>query len=131
MEQRNAPLPKTELKRQIKRFLLDKDRGISIPLFADLCGLSTAHIRDVFLEECEPLTEMVQMRVNKAYREWKEGNVRVMKRRDNTRYVDSRKEAYNPYMPSNKLVMTREGIKLKVGMANRHDYSDKNLDERG
>ena len=87
MEQRNAPLPKTELKRQIKRFLLDKDRGISIPLFADLCGLSTAHIRDVFLEECEPLTEMVQMRVNKAYREWKQGNVRVMKRRDNTRYV--------------------------------------------
>jgi len=73
MEQRNAPLPKTELKRQIKRFLLDKDRGISIPLFADLCGLSTAHIRDVFLEECEPLTEMVQMRVNKAYREWKAG----------------------------------------------------------
>jgi len=54
-----------------------------------------------------------------------------MKRRDNTRYVDYRKEAYNPYMPSNKLVMTREGIKLKVGMANRHDYSDKNLDERG
>ena len=131
MEQRNAPLPKTELKRQIKRFLLDKDRGISIPLFADLCGLSTAHIRDVFLEECEPLTEMVQMRVNKAYREWKEGNVRVMKRRDNTRYVDYRKEAYSPHMPSQKLVMTRDGIKLKVGMANRHDYSDKNLDERG
>jgi len=31
MEQKNVPLPKTELKRQIKRFLQDKDRGISIP----------------------------------------------------------------------------------------------------
>ena len=131
MEQRNAPLPKTELKRQIKRFLLDKDRGISIPLFADLCGLSTAHIRDVFLEECEPLTEMVQMRVNKAYHEWKSGRVRVMKRQNNTRYVDYRKEAVSPIMPSTKLTFTHQGIKLKVGMSNRHDYSDIDFNERG
>jgi hypothetical protein len=131
MVQKNAPLPKSELKRQIKKFLEDLDRGISIKSFAELCGISAQHLKDVFKYETEPLTENVQIRVNKGYDAWKRGVVKVMKRRDNTRYVDYRKEAYSPYMPSNKLVLTREGIKLKVGMANRHDYSDKNLDERG
>ena len=127
----NDLLPKRELLRQIKKFLADKERGISIQLFADLCGISMAHLLDVFKYETEPMTEMVQMRVNKAYKEWRDGRVRVMKRQNNTRYVDYRKEPVSPYMPSNKLMLTRDGIKLKVGMANRHDYSDINLNERG
>ena len=127
----NDLLPKRELLRQIKKFLADKDRGISIQLFADLCGISSAHLLDVFKYETEPLTELVQMRVNKAYREWREGRIRVMKRQDNTRYVDYRKEPVVPLMPSNKLMLTKDGIKLKVGMSNRHDYSDQHLNERG
>ena len=131
MVQANDLLPKRELIRQIKKFLADKDRGISIQLFADLCGISMAHLLDVFKYESEPLTEMIQIRVNKAYGQWREGRVRVMKRQNNPRYVDYRKEPVSPYMPSTKLTMTREGIKLKVGMANRHDYSDINFNERG
>jgi len=123
--------PKGELYRLMDRFNKDPKRVISWHFLAEMTGLSEGHLKDVFVFKKHPLTEMVQMRVNKAYREWKQGNVRVMKRRDNTRYVDYRKEAYSPHMPSQKLVMTRDGIKLKVGMANRHDYSDKNLDERG
>ena len=58
--------PRSELRRIIKRFLKDKERGISIPLFADLAGLSVVHIRDVFINESEPMTEYVQRRVSKA-----------------------------------------------------------------
>jgi hypothetical protein len=127
----NTPLSKIELKRQIKKLLADKDRGISMQLFADLCGIHVSHLLDVFKYESEPMTEMVQMRVNKAYHEWKTGRVRVMKRQNNTRYVDYRKEAVSPIMPSTKLTFTHQGIKLKVGMSNRHDYSDTDLNERG
>ena len=127
----NTPLSKIELKRQIKKFLADKDRGISIQLFADLCGIHPSHLLDVFKYESEPMTEMVQMRVNKAYHEWKSGRVRVMKRQNNTRYVDYRKEAVSPIMPSTKLTFTHQVIKLKVGMSNRHDYSDIDFNERG
>ena len=122
-------LPKSELLSHMKRFVADKDRGISIPLFCDLAGISVAHFRDVFVDEKHPLTETMQRRVNKAYAHWKAGMVRVMRRNDNTRYVDYRREAKPPIMPNVGLKLTSEGIKLRVGMVNRHDYSESDLKE--
>lgn len=123
------PLSKAELKRQIKRFHADKDRGISIVLFCELAGIAPAHFMDVFIRDTEPLTEIMQIRVSKAYQSWKAGDVRVMQRRDRTRYVEYRKESKPPIMSSMGLQVTSGGIKLKVGMVNRHDYSEITLDE--
>jgi hypothetical protein len=124
-----TPLSKTELKRQIKKFLHDKDRGISVALFAELSGVSKTMLMDVFYYEKEPLSEMVQRRVNKAYMQWKAGAVKIMKRQDNTRYVDYRRVAEPAIMHGMGLKVTSEGIKLRVGMVNRHDYSEIDLNE--
>jgi alpha-galactosidase/6-phospho-beta-glucosidase family protein len=124
-----TPLSKRELTKHMQRFNADKDRGISIALFAELAGISHGHFYDVFIYNTEPLTEMVQRRVSKAYQQWKAGNVKVMKRIDNTRYVDYRKESQPVFMPKMGLQVTSDGIKVKVGMVNRHDYSEKTLDE--
>jgi len=124
-----TPLSKTELKRQIKKFLHDKDRGISVALFAELSGVSKTMLLDVFYYEKEPLSEMVQRRVNKAYMQWKAGAVKIMKRQDNTRYVDYRRVAEPAIMHCMGLKVTSEGIKLRVGMVNRHDYSEIDLNE--
>jgi len=88
-----------------------------------------AHFLDVFVRDKEPLTEVVQIRVSKAYQQWKSGNVRVMQNKDRTRYVEYRKESKPPMMASMGLQVTSGGIKLKVGMVNRHDYSEITLDE--
>ena len=90
------PLSKAELKRQIKRFLADKDRGISIPMFAQLAGISRATLLDVFDYETEPMSETTQRRVNKAYMQWKAGMVKVMSNRDRSRFIEYRKEAKLP-----------------------------------
>jgi alpha-galactosidase/6-phospho-beta-glucosidase family protein len=124
-----TPLTKRELTKHMQRFNADKDRGISIALFAELAGISHGHFYDVFIYNTEPLTEMVQRRVSKAYQQWKAGNVKVMKRIDNTRYVDYRKESQPVFMPKMGLQVTSDGIKVKVGMVNRHDYSETTLDE--
>ena len=124
-----TPLTKRELTKHMQRFVADKDRGISIALFAELAGISHGHFYDVFIYNTEPLTEMVQRRVSKAYQQWKAGNVKVMKRIDNTRYVDYRKESQPVFMPKMGLQVTSDGIKVKVGMVNRHDYSEITLDE--
>jgi alpha-galactosidase/6-phospho-beta-glucosidase family protein len=124
-----APLSKYELTKHMQRFNADKDRGISIALFAELAGISHGHFYDVFIYNTEPLTEMVQRRVSKAYQQWKAGNVKVMKRINNTRYVDYRKESQPVFMPKMGLQVTSDGIKVKVGMVNRHDYSEITLDE--
>ena len=122
-------LPKAELKRQMKRFIADKNRGISINLFCELAGVSPVHFRDVFDTEVHPLTENIQRRVNKAYMQWKAGAVKIMKRIDNTRYVDYRKVAQPPIIHAMGLKVTSDGIKLRVGMVNRHDYNETDLNE--
>lgn len=123
-------MPKKALKEVMRRFFGDENRGISISLFAELAGLSVEHIRDVFIYESEPLTEFVQRRVSKAYMEWQRGEVAIMKNRDNTRFVQYRKEARPVYKKTTGLQVVNGEIKLKIGITNRYDYSGKTLDEQ-
>jgi hypothetical protein len=121
---------KKELIRIIRKFLKDKNRGISIPLFANLAGLSTDHIRDVFMNETEPLTEYVQRRVSKAYTEWVAGEVAIMQNRDTSKFVQYRKEPKPVLHRSTGLHLVNGEIKIKVGIKAKHDYSDLTLDEQ-
>jgi AraC-like DNA-binding protein len=121
---------RTDLRRIIKRFLKDKNRGISIPLFAELAGLSTSHIRDVFINESEPLTEYVQRRVSKAYQEWINGEVAIMQNRDTSLFVQYRKEAKPILHKSSKLTLINGEIKINMGIKPKYDYSDLTLDEQ-
>ena len=93
MDKAKRSIPKAELRKIMKRFLRDSQRGISIELFAQLAGLSASIIKSVFVYETEPLTEYVQRRVSKAYTEWKNGEVSIMQNRDQTRFVQYRKDA--------------------------------------
>ncbi len=122
--------PRSELRRIIKRFLKDKERGISIPLFADLAGISVAHLRDVFINESEPMTEYVQRRVSKAYQEWIRGEVAIMQNRDCSLFVQYRKEAKPVLHRSSKLTLVNGEIKINMGIKPKYDYSDLTLDEQ-
>ena len=125
----NKPLSKAQLKVEMKRFIADLDRGISINLFAELCGISKQHLDDVFKYEKEPLTEHIQRRVNKGYADWKAGKVVVM-RLGRKKWVEYRREPKPPLFPTSKLVLTNQGFQVKVGFVNRHDYSQPQLDEQ-
>jgi len=61
-------IPKRELLTIIKRFIKDKNRGISVKLFAELCGINKEHLLDVFFYRIHPLTEYIQIRVSKGYK---------------------------------------------------------------
>jgi hypothetical protein len=113
----------------MKRFVKDQERGISIALFCELAGISKQQFYDVFVHRIYPQTETMQLRVSKAYQQWKEGNVKVMRRKDNTRFVEYRRESQPAMMPGMGLKVTPDGIKIKVGMVNRHDYSEIDLQE--
>lgn len=126
----NHTIPKAELKIIMRRFLSDHERGISIPLFSDLSGVSIAHLRDVFLNDKEPLTEYVQRRVSKAYNEWKNGEVAIMQNRDASKFVQYRKEAKPVLQRTNKLEVINGEIKIKLGISKKYDYSGSTLDEQ-
>jgi hypothetical protein len=124
-----AHLSKLELKKQIRRFIDDKDRGISMGCFAEICGVSESLLWKVFVEETRPLTEVVQIRVNRAYEEWKRGNLRTMRRRDGTVYADYRKEPVSPCVQHMGIVYAHGGFHVQIGPKNRHDYSAPTIDE--
>ena len=126
----NPVIPRQELKRIIKRFLADKNRGISIPLFAELCGVSVAILRLVFIYEQEPLTEYIQRRVSKGYQSWLRGEVAVMMNRDQTRFVQYRKQPKPRMARSLGLQVENGQIKLKIGLKNKADYSNPDIDEQ-
>jgi AraC-like DNA-binding protein len=123
-------LPKAVLRKAMKRFLQDRERGISMELFAELAGLSKSHIKDVFLYETEPLTEYVQRRVSKAYTEWTNGEVAIMQNRDKTRFVQYRKESKPVLEKKTALQVVNGKIALKIGIAPKYDYLTSTLDEQ-
>jgi hypothetical protein len=130
MDKAKRSIPKTELRRIMKRFLRDSQRGISIELFAQLAGLSVSIIKSVFVYETDPMTEYVQRRVSKAYTEWVNGEVSIMQNRDQTRFVQYRKDAKPVLEKKNSLQLVNGQIKLKIGIENRYDYSKLTLDEQ-
>lgn len=125
----NTVIPKQELKLLVGRFLKDKQRGISLQKFADLCGISREFLADVFIYENAPMSEVTQRRVSAAYQAWREGRVRIMRRSDQTQFVDYRKVAEPAIFSHMGIVKSPDGFKLSIGPRNRHDYSYPTLDE--
>jgi predicted ATP-binding protein involved in virulence len=126
-------LSKQELMREMKLFYDDKERGISLRNFCEIAGISERLFVYVFHEKKLPLTEDTQRKVNRAYKHWKEGRIKVMKKRNNETYPDYRKEPHIPYMTVSKLVLTDNGVKINISTQNRHDYANFNniLSKRG
>ena len=125
----NTVFPKEELKRLVGKLLRDKERGISIQKFADLSGISKDLLQDVFIYEITPMSETTQRRVSAAYQHWVDGRVKIMKRKDQTQYVDYRKIPEPAIFPHMGIVNSPNGFKLSIGPRNRHDYSYPTLDE--
>ena len=122
-------LTKRELMTQIRRFIRDKERGISMNLFAQLCGVTKTHIMDVFWYRTEPLTEYMQRRVCKGYFAWRDGEVSIMQLRNRSKYVEYRREAKPRIQPTTGLQMINGKIGIRLGMRNIDDYSQQPLFE--
>ena len=125
-----SALPKKQLHRIIKKFLKDENRGISHELFAELCGVSRQTLWDVFVMDNMPLSEYVQFRVSKGYTSWKNGEVRVMMNRDQTRFVDYRKEAKPRLKRTMGIKLVNGEFKMDIGVKNSADYSVLDLYEQ-
>lgn len=126
--ERAEVIPKAELKVLVKRLLLDKKKAIPTRLFAELCGISRYHLHETFVLETRPISEVVQRRVSRAYCLWRDGKIRVMVHYGR-KYLEFRKEPKQIAVRGYGLQATSDGIKLKIGIKNRLDYSDYRLDE--
>ena len=117
------PIPKSELLNIMDRFIADKERGISMALFAEMCGLNKDFLLDVFQRKTEPLSERTQIRVSRAYHNYKDGYVRIMQNRDRSKFVEYRREPERVVVRSQKIALVDGRLQVKVGLRNPRDYS--------
>jgi len=117
------PIPKSELLDIMDRFIADKERGISMALFAEMCGINKDFLLDVFQRKTEPLSERTQIRVSRAYHNYKDGYVRIMQNRDRSKFVEYRREPERVVVRSQKIALVDGRLQVKVGLRNPRDYS--------
>ena len=117
------PIPKSELLDIMDRFIADKKRGISMALFAEMCGINKDFLLDVFQRKTEPLSERTQIRVSRAYHNYKDGYVRIMQNRDRSKFVEYRREPERVVVRSQKIALVDGRLQVKVGLRNPRDYS--------
>ena len=122
-------ITKRELLTIIKRFIKDQNRGISVKLFAEVCGVNKDHLLAVFFYRNQPLTEYIQVRVSKGYQSWLKGEIAVMQSRNKTRTMEYRREPKPRLVPATGLHLVNGQIRIKVGVINKGDYSGVTLDE--
>ena len=120
---RPKPIPKAELLFIMERFIADHDRGISMALFADMAGLNKDFLLDVFKRKTEPLSERTQIRVSRAYQNYKDGYVRIMQNRDRSKFVEYRREPDKVVVRSQKIALVDGRLQIQVGLRNPRDYS--------
>jgi hypothetical protein len=120
---RPKPIPKAELLLIMERFIADHDRGISMALFADMAGLNKDFLLDVFKRKTEPLSERTQIRVSRAYQNYKDGYVRIMQNRDRSKFVEYRREPDKVVVRSQKIALVDGRLQIQVGLRNPRDYS--------
>lgn len=123
-------ISRIELLRIIRKFLEDKNRGISQELFAELAGMSKEHLLDVFIRGVYPLSERVQRRVSRAYEHFRDGEVAIMQNKDRTKFLEYRRQPKPRMTRSMGLEVKNGAIKLRIGVKNRVDYEERDIDEQ-
>ena len=121
---------KRDLMRIMKRFIEDKNRGISLNLFAELCGIHKDSLQKIFIDEEYPLTEYMQIRISKGYEAWRRGSVAVMQNRDTSKFVEYRKEDKPRLTRGYGIQFVNGKPTLNIGVRNRNDYSGLDIDEQ-
>ncbi|NBU71314.1 MAG: hypothetical protein EBS53_07685 [Bacteroidetes bacterium] len=119
----DRPYSKEELRKIMRRFCADKKRGISIEHFCEIAGVDVRDFRKAFLEDSINISEGMQIRVSKAYRSFERGDLVVYERWNKTRFVGYRQEPKPAFKKNIGFTLTKDGVKLNVGVVNRRDYT--------
>ena len=114
----------------MERFIADANRGISLNLFCELCGLTVPTLKNIFVHGTSDLGEVYQIRISKVLQSWERGEIAVMQGRYNTRFAEYRKVARPRLARTWGLKVTSEGLKVDARVRNKADYGEPGLLEQ-
>jgi len=123
-------MTKAEIYRQMERFWKDPDKTLSIPMFAELSGLSETLLKRVFYVKDMDMSEHTQIAVSRALERMTRGDVVMVYDRKKRRSLFYRQQPKPRLAKSVGLTVNDGKIGLKVGIKNKSDYSKPGFDEQ-
>ena len=118
-----------ELYKMAARLQADPKPMMSISMFAELAGISRNMFYEVFINKSYPMTEMMQIRVSRAFDRLEGGEVIVMRNHDNSRVIKFEQNPRPRMKRSMGLTVVDGEIKIKTGLRNRGDYTEPTFKE--
>lgn len=122
-------MTQNEIRNAIRRFQQDENRILSAALLCEAAGISMWTFHNVFKNNA-PMSEMVQRRMAKALKAWASGELRIMRNKDRTRYIEYRKEPKPVLQRTMRLQLKNNRISLNSGVRNLNDYTQPSFKEQ-
>jgi hypothetical protein len=122
-------LTKAEIFRRLESMRAKRSRGFTMKMFADFACMNYRHMDSVTRNKEDTFTELTQRKLSKALLALENGEAGPR--------VDILGKKFIGYHPKAKPVlkrgmgieMTPSGIKMKVGITNKYDFSKPRLDD--
>lgn len=122
-------MTRKEIREAVARFKADPNRAFSEALLAEAAGISHSTFRLVFDKNNE-MPEWVQIRMERVLKALAAGELRIMRNRDRTKYVEYRREPKPDMQRGIRLELKNGRISINPGLRNLNDYSQPSLKEQ-
>ena len=121
-------MTKKQIRSALERFERDKSKVVSLRLFCDLAGISLDTYKNLRADKYE-MSEMVQIRLERALGKMERGEVKVMHHRDRTNHIAYRKVAEPEFKRGLSLTLKNGRIAIKTGLQNANNYRRPTFEE--
>jgi hypothetical protein len=106
----------------MKRFDADKGKVISMRMLCELAGISHDTYQNV-RDGRSPMTEVTQIRLERALGAVERGEVKIMRRPDQTKFISYRRHAKPDMRRGFSLTVKGGRIAIRTGLQNASDYT--------
>lgn len=122
-------LSKAEIIRRLEIMRSKRSRGFTMKMFAAFACIGYRHMESVTRNGTNTFTELTQRKLSKALLALERGEAGPRIDILGKKFIDYHPKAKPVLRRSMGLEITPDGIKMKVGITNKYDFSQPRLDD--
>lgn len=122
-------LTKAEITRRLEAMRSKRKRGFTMRMFADFAAIGYRHMESITRDGSSTFTELTQRKLSKALLALEKGEAGPRIDILGRKFIDYHPKAKPVLRRSMGLEITATGIKMKVGITNKYDFSQPRLDD--
>lgn len=115
-------MTKEQIRSALRRFDADPSRVISIKLFCEVAGIAVETYKNIRADASE-MSVPVQKRLEAAFEKLERGEIKIMRRPDQSRYVSYRKEPKPELRRGFSITMKGGKIAVRAAVENANNYT--------